>query len=583
MKTTTPTGPFGIDDPDDRPTLPGARPRLPDELEPGPLLLALLNLTGDRSHDDPIEPADADAHMLRARQTGWDDLSDRLKVRCKQAIGRRVDPDHMRVVLGGVDYRTKTWKLPVAEAGDVGGVDPLAGLITLDAIGNAEPAERVARGLFWKSKLGVLHGGSGSGKTTLTAGVLSALTAGSRWMGHETVEGGCHVLVLSGEDCDTILARVSQWGGDPKRITVWPEPSIAALPEAIERTGAAAVVVDSLQSLARGMGLDLNGDADAGTLVRGMSKAARSTGASVLILHHEPWAQGAAKGASDGGTIGRAKGSGEIVAAADYCLRCETDELRGETTITPTKRRFGIDVERLVFLLDPDTGHTPAPDDGDGGGGGGFDPERLERLRVLLTGEAQTQRSIMKAGNLGSSETSRRRFSADMLTLLERGEAVRGKVLLPNGNRVSGYARRCAPVCAPGESAHESGACAPCEPCALPPEGGHGDNGAHAGAADGEVDPARGERTQQGGESKMGEVVDGPWGGDVPTVDEVQALADVEPNVEDWVGELPAALAKWTAEDTERFRWAQRVQSSAPEGQRVQLDAPRPGCRRVFG
>ena len=81
----------------------------------------------------------------------------------------------------------------------------------------------------------------------------------------------------------------------------------------------------------------------------------------------------------------------------------------------------------------------------------------------------------------------------------------------------------------------------------------------------------------------MGEVVDGPWGGDVPTVDEVQALADVEPNVEDWVGELPAALAKWTAEDTERFRWAQRVQSSAPEGQRVQLGAPRPGCRRVFG
>ena len=110
--------------------------------------------------------------------------------------------------------------------------------------------------------------------------------------------------------------------------------------------------------------MNLNDDAEAGTLVRGLSRVARDTGAAVLVLHHEPWAQNREKGSAAGDTAERAKGSGEIVAAADYCLRCEADHNQGETTITPTKRRFGVDAERLVFLLDPGEGFTPAPDDG---------------------------------------------------------------------------------------------------------------------------------------------------------------------------------------------------------------------------
>ncbi len=81
-----------------------------------------------------------------------------------------------------------------------------------------------------------------------------------------------------------------------------------------------------------------------------------------------------------------------------------------------------------------------------------------------------------------------------------------------------------------------------------------------------------GEPGTVGGHAKgvgdMAEVVDGPWGADAPTVDDVQALAGAV-KLEDWVGALPADVTKWTAADVERFRWAQRVQSGAPEGRRV--------------
>ena len=142
-------------------------------------------------------------------------------------------------------------------------VDPLAGILTLDTIGSIEPAETRARGLLWSGKLGVLHGGAGCGKTTLAAGVVSAITAGLDWMGHGTT--ATDVLVLSGEDVDTLRARVDQWGGDPTRVHVWPDPDPGKVAEAVEATGAGAVVVDSLQSWARGLGLNLNDDAEAGT------------------------------------------------------------------------------------------------------------------------------------------------------------------------------------------------------------------------------------------------------------------------------------------------------------------------------
>ena len=114
-KRQAPPAPGFILGDEDTPAPSGSRPALPVELDPGPLMLALLELAGDGSHDEPMDPGEADARMLDARRHGWDALPDRVKVRCKMSIGARVDPDHFRIVLGGVDFKTKAWKLPAAE------------------------------------------------------------------------------------------------------------------------------------------------------------------------------------------------------------------------------------------------------------------------------------------------------------------------------------------------------------------------------------------------------------------------------------------------------------------------------------
>ena len=436
-------------------------------------------------------------------------------------------------------------------------VDPLAGILTLDTIGSIEPAETRARGLLWSGKLGVLHGGAGCGKTTLAAGVVSAITAGLDWMGHGTT--ATDVLVLSGEDVDTLRARVDQWGGDPTRVHVWPDPDPGKVAEAVEATGAGAVVVDSLQSWARGLGLNLNDDAEAGTLVRGLSRVARDTGAAVLVLHHEPWAQNREKGSAAGDTAGRAKGSGEIVAAADYCLRCEADHNQGETTITPTKRRFGVDAERLVFLLDPGEGFTPAPDDGPRPD---LTPTRRsteDRILIHLA-RASVDASLTRKELSGALGIRNADVTGACSGLLDKGllaavkDGRRQGMALTDEGRIEGdrliegltdkVQTRTVP-----DSGNRSRGLGTVPTVPVPLIGGEpGTVGGHAK-----------------GVGDMAEVVDGPWGADAPTVDDVQALAGAV-KLEDWVGALPADVTKWTAADVERFRWAQRVQSGAPEG-----------------
>ena len=338
---------------------PSTRPALPVELDPGPLMLALLDLAGDGSTDEPLDPGYADERMLDARRRGWDDLPDRLKVRCRQSIGNRVDADHFRIVLGGVDFKTKAWKLPAVEGGDATGpeaADPLAGLVSLDQLGEVEPVGIVARDVFIPGKLGMLFGPSGGGKTTFAAAGCAAVSAGAEFVGRPTVEGGADVIIMSAEDEDTIQGVGSQFGACGARIWLWEDASVETLPAAIEKTGARAVLVDTLAAYADHHGLDRNSDADMGKVARALKRIAKSTGAAITLLHHEPWSMPGA----DQQTAARPKGAGDVYAACDWACRVTVDEWKRETTITRSKGRRGLPVESVIFML-ADTGFEPGP------------------------------------------------------------------------------------------------------------------------------------------------------------------------------------------------------------------------------
>ena len=424
-----------LDDPEDRPTPAGSRPRLPDELNPGLLNTALLELVGDRSHDEPLDPGDAEVAMLQARANGWDDLPDRLKVRCRQSIGRRVDPDHLRVVLGGVDFKTKTWKLPAVEGGDVPHADdPLAGLVSLDQLGEVEPVGLVARDVFIPGKLGMLFGPSGGGKTTFAAAGCSAVSAGAEFVGRPTVEGGADVIIMSAEDEDTIQGVGSQFGACGARIWLWEDASVEALPAAIEAKGARAVLVDTLAAYADHHGLDRNSDADMGKVARALKKIAKSTGAAITILHHEPWSMPGAEQQ----TAARPKGAGDVYAACDWACRVTVDEWKRETTITRSKGRRGLPVESVIFML-ADGGFEPGPPHPGPTGGSNSPGGRYTEADVLqaveAAGEPVTVNQIVTAvtGNPKAGKAVRTEITRLVLGLKARGDVESGTVMRGKG------------------------------------------------------------------------------------------------------------------------------------------------------
>ncbi len=308
--------------------------------------------------------------------------------------------------------------------------DPLASLTTLDAIEARETAVPLARAVFIPGTLGMLFGPSGGGKTTLAAAACAAVSSGADFIGQPTVEGGAPVLIMSAEDTATLAGVVQQMGGDPGRIHVWPDGTVADLPAAIERTGARAVMVDTLSEYAHQHGLDRNSDKDMGDVARGLARFAESTGVAVTILHHEPWSQ--QPGASD--TAARPKGAGDVYTACDWAARCTVDEWKRETTVTRSKGRRELPVESVVFLMggagfEPGPPH-PGPTGGSNPPGGRYsEADVLEALEA--TEEPQTVNQIVGAIT-GNDRTVTRavRAEIDRLVrgLLHRGEIATVKV-----------------------------------------------------------------------------------------------------------------------------------------------------------
>ena len=244
------------------------------------------------------------------------------------------------------------------------------GIVTLDRVG-VVTAEPVARGLLFRRKLGVLHGGAGSGKTTVVAGAVAAITVGREWLGHPTAEGD--VLVLGAEDEGTLHTRITEFSGDLSRVHIWPNvANLGDLPAVVERLNPVAVIVDSLTTVSSTLNRDLDNTGEASKLMRPIAAAMRASSAAWLVIHHEPWDQN--RGGSEK-TAGRPRNSTEIGAAADYLVTCRCDQEEGVTRIGPGfKVRHGIPIEHLAIQLEAGGFEI--------GGGGGNTPPGVDPFQV---------------------------------------------------------------------------------------------------------------------------------------------------------------------------------------------------------
>jgi hypothetical protein len=152
-----------------------------------------------------------------------------------------------------------------------------------------------------RGKLTILDGDPGLGKSALTMDLAARVSAGLA-LPDGTPCDAAGVVILNAEDglSDTILPRLLAAGGDPASVLALqavPDESglgerpislpadLAHLRRAVERVGAALVVVDPLMAF---LGGDVNAhrDQDVRRALHPLSMLAGETGAAVLVVRH---------------------------------------------------------------------------------------------------------------------------------------------------------------------------------------------------------------------------------------------------------------------------------------------------------
>ena len=394
------------------------RPKLPVELDPGRLMMALEELVGNREFDDPMDPTAADDLMHTARRTGWDDLPDSVKLRCKLSIGPRVDRDHFQLVLGGFDRRTGLWVLPPDPAAGVGDELENDEWRTMADVGETPPAWPVgAEGLIHPRRVACLGGAPKAGKTTAAAAAAAGVAYGVDWLTGDIRQPG-KVLWLGapGESPEEEIRHLLVRAGLPperetlERVIFEPVRRLSEIVQKLERKpieGLQAVVVDSLRGLLSAHGADEN-DSGAVRDILGMLATIAESGPGVLVLHHFRRDREAAKG-------DRMRGSGDILAGVDLTVEFDRTAIGARLSYSG---RTGSPTEDLHLVWSDgrySVADGPAPVDPGGGGGRGWTDEHQGFLMAWAsdnpTGSARACSEAMRAADLRArNETIRDRL-----------------------------------------------------------------------------------------------------------------------------------------------------------------------------
>ena len=210
-------------------------------------------------------------------------------------------------------------------------------LITATQLRDIPPPQPLIDGLIDLDSLVFLFGPSGHYKTFLAMDWALSVATGSWWAGREVTQST--VLYVAGEGLGGLWARVEAWMAHQKIYT--PPDRFMILPEAINltdivnayaigevaaRIGAQFVILDTLARMA--VGADESSSRDMGVLIDQADIIRRSTGATVLPVHH------AGKDITQG-----MRGSSALFAAADTVISCSAEDNNVTVEITKQKNR----------------------------------------------------------------------------------------------------------------------------------------------------------------------------------------------------------------------------------------------------
>lgn len=243
------------------------------------------------------------------------------------ARGERVTgtPTVARTLGDAVTRTLREWlRLATATEEGEGEDRPRFRLLSDSEIESRTPPDMQVEGIIPANSLGVLYGPPGAGKTFAAIYLAIALQTGRDFCGHRTRQGRiCYVIAEGSAAFGRRIAARKAWDrieGDsgalwlPEPVQLYEPGDVLGLLDAIEAADAGPLGLVVFDTLARcAVGAEENSASDTARLIAGCDRIRRTTGATVLLVHHPD-------------KLGiRERGSSAIKGAADVMISCAAD------------------------------------------------------------------------------------------------------------------------------------------------------------------------------------------------------------------------------------------------------------------
>jgi hypothetical protein len=253
----------------------------------------------------------------------------------------------------------------------------------LDRIPSPDP---LVDGLLWQASVARLFGPSTVGKTWVVLDVAAHVANGMTWQGREVAQ--TKALYVAAEGAPTIGPRLGYWRdfhGRKTGLQIWPEPVTIGGPHWEEFVLACVsaelglVILDTQAAMTVGRKEDSNDDA--AEVLRCLTNLAMVTGACVLSVHHNGWAE-----------EGRARGASGMFGGLDTELQLTEGRGEREVALHQRKQRYAERGKPMRLRLAPHAGGLVVLGGGEPREGGFFGDNNTVRAQAiyehLLTWEA---------------------------------------------------------------------------------------------------------------------------------------------------------------------------------------------------
>jgi RecA-family ATPase len=233
---------------------------------------------------------------------------------------------------------------------------PVFRTLSLGEIRELPEPEWIANGWLQADSFAVLYGAPGSTKSFWALDLCLSIASGISFQGNPVKQG--QVLMAAGEGLRGLKWRVESWmlahPDADEQMILENFRVIPCVPQLLSKDNVAMMLNTAekmaesdnplrlvvLDTWARGLvGGDENSQKDAGLAIDACERVRRSTGASILVVHHS-------------GVEGtRERGSTALRGAADTSIQAQRDEVSKVVTVTLRKMKDGESGTQSLFSL----------------------------------------------------------------------------------------------------------------------------------------------------------------------------------------------------------------------------------------